>query len=343
MCVSILPTSLSSYPSATASAGGCNSEGIATDLAEVYDFTTRLWTALPNIPNRRAACNTAIVTDNRIYLIGGVNEKQRPQPAIDCFNIEMRQWEEDFPRLPVGVVGPYIKLVDRRIYVVAGTNKKEPQANQSVYIDLDEKIWRPLPPKPTPCYSCGGYVWNNKMYIVGGRDGQSPVNAFEVLDLDTMQWESLTHMSSIRVFYSVLGVKDEIFVLGGLVPMVGICKIAEKYSIHEGEWTRLKDMLDIRSDSVSGVIGGRLVMAGGLGGQQLQAMATAECLSLRGKRFHRLPNLSKARSSMSFVAFEGKLAALNGVGDGGVQKVVEVLSVKPQAEKKRDWLEWVSG
>ena len=220
--------------------------------------------------------------------------------------------------------------------MVAGTNKKEPQANQSVYIDLDEKIWRPLPPKPTPCYSCGGYVWDNKMYIVGGRDGQTPVSAFEVLDLDTMQWESLTPMSSIRVFYSVLGVKDEIFALGGLVPMVGICKIAERYSIHEGKWTRLKDMLDIRSDLVSGVIGGRLVMAGGLGGQQLQAMATAECLSPRGKRFHRLPNLSKARSSMSFVAFEGKLAALNGVGDGGAQKIVEVLSVKPQAEKKQD-------
>ena len=46
-------------------------------------------------------------------------------------------------------------------------------------------------------------------------------------------------LSSIRVFYSVMGVRDEIFALGGLVPMVGICKITEKYSIKENKWTPL--------------------------------------------------------------------------------------------------------
>ena len=325
----LLPPSLS----LSLTTAGCDAEGIATDLAEVYDFTVRQWTPLPHIPHRRAACNTSVVHGNRIYLIGGVNEKQRPQPFVDCFNIETRQWEEDFPRLPIGVVGPFIKLIDEKIYVIAGTNKKEPQCNQSVVIDLDEKVWNPLPPKPTPCYSCGGYVRNSKMYIVGGRDGQTPVNAVEMFDLETQQWEKLAPLPSIRVFYSVLGVQDEIFVLGGLVPMVGICKIAEKYSIRENKWTRLKDMLEIRSDAASGFIGGRMIVAGGLGGQQLQSMGTVECMSPWGKRFHRLPNLSKARSSVSFLVFEGKLVTMNGVGDGGVQKIVEILSVKPKETK----------
>ena len=74
-------------------------------------------------------------------------------------------------------------------------------------------------------------------------------------------------------------------------------------------------------------------MAGGLGSQQLQSMNTVECISPRGKRFHRLPNLSKARASMSTLTFEGKLAAINGVGDGGVQKIVEVLSVTTAMDK----------
>ena len=260
--------------------------------------------------------------------MGGVNEKQRPQPAVDVFNIETREWQEDFPRLPIGVVGPFVQLVEDRVYVIGGTDKKEPACNQSVFIDLDETIWNPLPPKPTPCYSCGGYLRGNKIYIVGGRDGQIPVQAVEVYDTETQQWERVAPLPSIRVFYSVMGVEDEIFALGGLVPMVGICRIAEKYSIREDKWTRLKDMAEIRSDAASGIIGGRLVMAGGLGGQQLQAMSSVECMAPRGKRFHRLPNLSKARSSMSCVAFDGKLVTMNGVGDGGVQKIVEVLSVK---------------
>ena len=309
---------------------------MATDLAEVYDFTTKQWTPLPNIPHRRAAASSAIVHSNKIYLIGGVNEKQRPQAAVDVFDIERREWEEDFPSLPIGVVGPFVQLIEDRIYVIGGTNKKEPACNQSLYIDLDEKIWNPLPPKPTTCYACGGYLRENKIYVVGGRDGQTPVQAVEVYDLETQQWEKLAPIPSIRVFYSVLGVQDEIFILGGLVPMVGICKIAEKYSIKENKWTRIKDMLDIRSDASSGIIGGRLVMAGGLGGQQLQAMGSVECISPRGKRFHRLPNLSKPRSSMSCVVFDGKLATFNGVGDGGIQTIVEVLSIKPKETKTED-------
>lgn len=311
---------------------GCDKEGIATDLAEVYDFTTREWSPLPNIPNRRAACTKSVVHDNKIYLIGGVNEKQRPQSAVDVFDIELRDWVEDFPPLPIGVVGPFIQHIDDRIYVIGGTNKKEPACNQSLYIDFDEKIWNPLPPKPTTCYSCGGYLRGSKIYIVGGRDGQTPVSAVEVYDTETQQWEKLKPLPSNRVFYSVLGVGDDIFVLGGLVPMLGICKIAEKYNIKENDWTRLRDMLEIRSDSATGVIGGRLVMAGGLGGQQLQAMNTVECVAPHGKRFHRMPNISKARSSMSSVVFDDKLVTMNGVGDGGIQSIVEMLSVKQDTE-----------
>jgi hypothetical protein len=311
---------------------GCDKEGVATDLAEVYDFTMREWAPLPNIPHRRAACSTAVVHGNKIYLIGGVKENQRPQDAVDVFDIERREWDESFPPLPIGIVGPFIQLMEDRIYVIAGTNKKEPACNQSVCMDVDEKVWNPIPSKPTPCYACGGYRRGTKIYIVGGRDGQTPVRSVEVYDTETQQWEKLAPIPSIRVFYSVMGVEDEIFALGGLVPMVGICKIAEKYSITENKWTRVKDMLEIRSDASYAVIGGRLVVAGGLGGQQLQAMSTVECIAPRGKRFHRLPNLSKARSSMSSVTFEGKLVTMNGVGDGGIQKIVEVLSVKPKKE-----------
>ena len=89
-------------------------------------------------------------------------------------------------------------------------------------------------------------------------------------------------------------------------------------------------------DATHGIIGGRLVVAGGFGGQQMRAMNSVECISPRGKRFHRLPNLSKPRSSTSTLVFEGKLAAINGVGDGGIQKMVEVLSVKPKESKKED-------
>ena len=289
---------------------------------------------LPSMPRKRAAPSGAIVHENKIIVIGGLDTKQAPIAAVDCFDIEVRKWGS-LPPLPTGVTGAYVKLIDDRIYVIGGTDKQG--CNQSVVFDCDRQEWVPLPQKPTACYASGGYLFEKKLYIVGGRDtkdGKVPVQACEAFDLETKQWEELAEMPSIRVFYNVVGHGDEIYVLGGLVPMVGLSKIAERYSIRENKWAPLKDLVELRSDGACGVVGGRVVVAGGLGGthQQPQTMVTVESFVPGGKCFVRLMQLSKPRSSLTSLEFEGKLAAMNGVGEGGVQGVVEVLRVKETAK-----------
>lgn len=283
------------------------------------------------MPTKRAASRAAIVREGKIIIIGGVTEKQVPLKTVDCYNIASNTWEA-FPPLPTGVTGPYVELIDDKIYCIGGTDKKGPKGkianNQSVVYDFDKRQWLPLPTKPTASYASGGYFYDRKLYIIGGRDGQDPVQAVEAFDVDTKQWEQFAQMNAIRVFYSVVGIKDEIYVIGGLVPMVGICKVVEKYSIHEDMWARIKDLSEIRSDSAYGIVGNRIVVVGGLGSEKLRAMSTGECIGYRGKRFMKLPETSKERSSVTSLSFEGKLAVLNGVGDGGPQKMVEILSAK---------------
>ena len=299
--------------------------------AEVFDFASRKWTMIHRMPTKRAASKAAIVREGKIIIVGGVTEKQAALRTVDCYNIGANTWEA-FPPLPVGVTGPYVELIDDKIYCIGGTDKKGPKGkistNQSVVYDFDKRQWLPLPAKPTPCYACGGYFFDRKLFIIGGRDGPEPVQAVEAFDVDTQQWEKCAPMNAVRVFYSVVGIKDEIYVIGGLVPMVGICKVVEKYSIHEDMWARIKDLSEIRSDSAQGIVGNRVVVTGGLGGEKLRAMATGECIGYRGKRFAKLPETSKERSSVTSLNFEGKLAVLNGVGEGGPQKMVEVLSAK---------------
>ena len=324
-----------SLPPPPPRAGGCNQDGAAIDVFEAYDFASRRWTTLPSPPHKRAASTGAVVRENKLILVGGVNEKQVPLKQVDVFDTEAQTWSR-LPNLPIGVVGPVVKLVDDKLYVIGGTNKKEPPCNQSVVFDFDRKEWFPLPRKPTPCYSCSGYVFGKKLYVVGGRSGQTPVKELAAFDLETQQWERLDDMTANRVFYNVVGIGEEILVIGGLVPMIGICKIVERYNIREGKWTRLRDLAEIRSDGAHGVVGGRVVVAGGLGGTELKAMDTVESIGLRGKRFSRLPSLPKPRSSMTSLEFEGKLAAINGVGDGGPQKIIDILSKRPVERKEKD-------
>ena len=57
--------------------------------------------------------------------------------------------------------------------------------------------------------------------------------------------EKFAPMNAVQVFYSVVGIEDEIYMIGGLVPMVGISKIVEKYGIHM--WAQIKDLMQILS------------------------------------------------------------------------------------------------
>jgi hypothetical protein len=59
-------------------------------------------------------------------------------------------------------------------------------------------------------------------------------------------------------------------------------------------------------------------------------MATGECIGYRGKRFKKLPDMGKERASLTSLNFDGKLAVLNGVVDGGPQKMIEVATLSQE-------------
>ena len=317
--------------------GGCDVKGQPISRAEVFDFVSSKWSRIADLPQPRAAAgnNGCVVRENKIIIVGGVTTNQIPMDQVNCYNIMSNKWEP-FPQLPIGVVGPYISLVDDMLYCIGGTDKKD--CNQSVVFDFALNMWKPLPPKPHPCYSCGGYLYDRKLIIVGGRNGAHPVKEVEAFDLDTQQWEELSPMSSVRVFYSVVGLQDEIYVIGGLVPTVGITKIVEKYDIESDIWCRGKDLSENRSDSAYGVVGERIVIAGGLGGGENPGfMKSAECMSHRGPGFMKISSMYTPRASLTTISFEDKIAVVGGmaVGEGekGPQSIVEILKVKDDASK----------
>lgn len=312
--------------------GGCDGVGKALNVVEVYTFATKTWHQLPNMPTRRAACTKVIFHENHLVLIGGVDENQKPIAAVDCFNIANETWEQ-LPPLPVGVTGPFVTKIDNKIYCIGGTDKVG--INQSVVFDWDLKEWKDMPPLKTRRYACGGYVHDNKIYIIGGREVKEPIKTTEVFDLETQQWTELASMLSLRVFYNIMGHKDYIYVVGGFVPMVGLSKIVERYDIKKNEWKRLQDLRVPQSDGSIGVVGDRVVFAAGLGilvGAKQEdgptALHYAYGLSDGAESFERLPNMRTKRASTSTVLFDDKMAVICGAGQGGPQKIVEILSCK---------------
>eukprot|EP00731_Ephydatia_muelleri_P000247 Em0001g247a len=252
------------------------------------------------MPTKRAAASKVAVVRKRLVVIGGVDPKQAPLAAVDAFDPYQQKWER-LPPLPIGVVA------------TSRWSSTSTRTNGVIF-----------PPKPTPSYSSGAYHHGNKIYVVGGRGGanaQEPIKACDAFDLEVQQWEELAPMTTVRVFYNFVGYGDFFYVIGGLVPMVGVCKIVERYSIKENKWLRIQDLIMPRSDCVCALIGNRIVIAGGLGGElpNIGSLAHAEAMNPRDKRktWVEIPSMSKPRTSMCYFSFDDKLFTISGAGEGG--------------------------
>jgi N-acetylneuraminic acid mutarotase len=90
---------------------------------DIYDFSTGKWTALSsesNIPTMRAG-STAVAYGNKILLIGGESGAQVPAHSdVEAFNTQTNKWEK-FPSLHQGRHGTQAVILNKKIYIAAGS------------------------------------------------------------------------------------------------------------------------------------------------------------------------------------------------------------------------------
>ena len=90
---------------------------------DLYDFATGKWTTLDpenNIPTMRAG-HTAVALGNKVLLIGGESGAQEAAHAeVEAFNMQTRKWER-FPSLHQGRHGTQAVMLNKKIYVAAGS------------------------------------------------------------------------------------------------------------------------------------------------------------------------------------------------------------------------------
>ena len=90
---------------------------------DIYDFATGKWTALSaenNIPTMRAG-HTTVAYGNKVLFIGGESGTQeQAHREVEAFNTDTNKWEK-FPSLHQGRHGMQAVLLNKKIYVVAGS------------------------------------------------------------------------------------------------------------------------------------------------------------------------------------------------------------------------------
>lgn len=86
----------------------------------------------------------------------------------------------------------------------------EPQKNQ----------WEMIPSMHRQRSDASAAALHDKIYIVGGFNGQEVYNSAEVFDVETNQWSNIHPMNSPRSGVSLVAFRDSLYALGGFSGVV---------------------------------------------------------------------------------------------------------------------------
>lgn len=232
--------------------GGCDRLGIPVNTIHMYFPERDFWFPLKPMSVKRASPICAILNENYILALGGVGNDppQAPSNAIELYDIKANTWHT-MPAMTKPLMGMAHLIKNNNLLIFGGmsidTNPTDDARILSLNVDQSKSesgfqlVWRPLPKMPSSRYAAQCLDFGEKIAVVGGRVGKSPVSKFEVYDKNTATWETYPDYPGQTVFNQIIKLKNRIFVIGGLNTPAerGFSSEAHYYNMDSGpagEW-----------------------------------------------------------------------------------------------------------
>eukprot|EP00063_Salmo_salar_P015165 XP_013990000.1 PREDICTED: kelch domain-containing protein 8B-like [Salmo salar] len=315
--------------------GGCSETGLPLDTAEVLDIESQTWTQLPPLPTARAGAS-AVALGGQVMVMGGMDLQQSPLSSVEVYNPDEGKWER---RASLGQPSMGITSIEKdgKVYALGGmAADTTPQALVRVY-EPEKDQWQALTSMPTPRYGATSFLRGNKIYVLGGRQGKLPVTAFEAFDLEMKSWTHYPCIPSRRAFACCAATERGFFSLGGLqqpcphnfYSRPHFVSTVEEYNPEQGIWikpTRASRMRDKRADFTAGCLGGRVIVAGGLGNQP-SPLSSVESYNLVKRRWEYAAPMPSPRCCCAPLQTPNMLFLIGGVAQGP-SNAVEALCLR---------------
>ncbi|XP_055947138.1 kelch-like protein 10 [Argiope bruennichi] len=155
-----------------------------------------------------------------------------------------------------------------------------------------------------------GMIWHQqKIYVIGGFDGNQCFNSVRCYDPVTYVWEEKGCMYVQRCYVSVAAVGEYLYALGGYDGHRRN-KSCERYDSNRNQWSFIANMHNIRSDASADSLDGKIYIAGGFNGTQV--LDSAECYDPETNEWTLIPNMNTPRSGVKVVAFRNYLFVIGG-------------------------------
>jgi N-acetylneuraminic acid mutarotase len=239
-----------------------------TSSVEVYSPETDVWRDAADFPVVFHHPNVATVGD-KLYVLGfhAGSGQRRGDGSSYVYDANEDEWTQ-ITSMPAGTQrgAACVTTYAGKVYVFGGTNDVAlPDA--SVYDPtLDE--WATLPFLPATRHHCVAAAWNDKIYIVSGRDviiEEVQAESY-VFDPETLGYTEVAPILTPRGGAAGALLGGKIYVFGGEGNVDDPRKIfheTEVYDPANDQWTSLPDMSVPRHGFGAAVIGERIYLPAG--------------------------------------------------------------------------------
>ena len=263
-----------------------------------------------------------------IFVIGGWNgATNSPTDVIEVFDIRSDKWTQLFeirapqPRSYHGLVE-----IQNQIYLFGGyTGSGQNGYHSTLHIfDPVTKEWMEKSPMNFPrCYSSMA-VLNDRIYAIGGHNGQSRMSSMEFYDAESNQWLHLRNMEKLRSDASAVGYKNKIIIVGGFTG-TDILRSTEIYDINSDQWS-YGPRLNTRRSGVKTIVHNDVLYAiGGYNGsERLSSVETLDLTKLEeGAQWGFIAPMNTTRSNFSLAQIYDRIYVIGGYDGSGVINKVE--------------------
>jgi hypothetical protein len=173
----------------------------------------------------------------------------------------------------------------------------------------------------------GSAVIGNKLYVVGGYDGDRATDSVEAFDCTTNTWTLMPPISQRRCSCSCAVLQGKVYVVGGVCGPLALQQV-ECFDPVSEQWSNIAPLLHCRSAcGVAAVNDSFIVVAGGINSQG-DTVASAEIFSLETGQWREIAPMCCPRRSFALCQWNSLLHAIGGNDGNADLWTVEIYDPK---------------
>jgi len=207
---------VTAFENAIYAIAGESPEGV-TGLTEIYNPETDSWAA-GNPKPIPVVDAQAIVLGGKIHIPGGRLASGEVTNILEIYNPRTDEWERG-TEMPIGISAYAMASFEGKLYLFGGWGGSNYLSSVFEYNPITNS-WSELTNMRTERAYAGAVVAGGKIFVIGGKNNQSPLSINEVyspeFDHEGMDpWSEAAPIPDPRYALGVTNIVDNIYLIGG--------------------------------------------------------------------------------------------------------------------------------